>query len=357
MKNFFLKLLILFTYGYAGQTSIGIFTFGASNGSKSWDSTAIQSGITGSEEAIIYLSKELAELGYRVTVFGNPPTGSADSLETSNPRYVDASGDNGQFFDIAIAWRAPVSYPLQKRGRKVYLWPHDVYFSILPSEQADGFEEVLWLSEWQRMQWISANPKYQKYTCIFGNGIFPEQFPPVRPRDNPYSCIYASNYGRGLEILLEIWPRVKVRFPQATLDIYYGWQHWGTLTSEKEAKMRARLNEIAHLDVHDHGLVGHQELMEAFGKASFWTYPCIAAEVFCITALRAQLAGAIPVIIEHSALQETVRSGYRCASPNEYFSTLIKALRQAEQVTLEQRLETGRFVLDQFTWKNIAKQW
>ncbi|MBS0626853.1 MAG: glycosyltransferase family 1 protein, partial [Verrucomicrobia bacterium] len=246
---------------------------------QTWDPDSIKSGITGSEEAVIYMSEQLADLGYKVTVFGKPPLNSSYSEQGQNPRYLDVKTfDNAKaVYDIAISWRMPVlASELKKCARKVYFWPHDRTFPLrLAKEQIEAFDDVLWVSEWQRKEWISKNPKFEKFTNIFGNGINPNQFKTVTKRKNPYSCIYGSNYGQGLSVLLDIWPKIKEEFPKATLDIYYGWRHFGFLTAEQEAKMRKQIVDLQPLGVIDHGMVGHYELNEAYSKASFWTYPCI----------------------------------------------------------------------------------
>lgn len=328
------------------------------HGATAWDPDSIKSGITGSEEAVIYMSQQLAKLGYDVTVLGDPPKNSPHSDPSANPRYVNFNYRNGKKYDIAIAWRTPFNaMDLKQIARSVYLWPHDTYHSPLTPRQINGFEGVLWISKWQKDFWVSVNPGFNKFKPIFGNGINPDQFLPVVERKNPYSCIYGSNYGRGLEVLLEIWPKIKEAHPKATLDIYYGWQHWGLLSPEKELRMRQQITQYAPLDVREHGLVSHEELNKAYSEASFWTYPCIAPEVFCITAIRAQLAGAIPVIIDGSALPETVRYGYRCSNANEYFDTLNKALSEADKISVEQRKEMGHFILQEYTWEAVAKEW
>jgi glycosyltransferase involved in cell wall biosynthesis len=238
---------------------------------------------------------------------------------------------------------------LKQIAQKVYLWPHDVLESSFTTQD---FDDVLWLSRWQRDQWISVQPSFAKFTKIFGNGINPEQFRPVSVRKNPFSCIYASNYARGLEVLISIWPNIKKLFPLSKLDIYYGWQHWGLLPNFREQQLR---KSIAHLpDVIEHGQVGHEELNRAYEASSFWTYPCIASETFCISALRAQLAGSVPVIIKHSALEETVRHGYCCSRIEDYYSTLKNALSRAEEIDNAYRLRMGEFILNTFTWERIA---
>ncbi len=361
-----LSSLLFFTFLHAGipqpekeayQKTIAIFTYPV-HGQPAWDPNSIKEGIAGGEEAVIYMSQELAELGYKVLVFRTPPKNSPYGLEGANPRYVNFDYDDGTKFDIGISWRMPTAAEAYKmRAQKVYLWPHDIAWGHQTLDQISAFDDVLWLSNWHRQNGIAHNKAYEKFTEIFGNGINLDHFQPVLERDNPYSCIYGSNYARGMEILLDIWPTVKKEYPKATLDIYYGWEHWGLLSKEQELKLRAQIAQLASLDVHEHGKIGHEELNKAYGKASLWTYPCIAAETFCITALRAQLSGAIPVIIEGSALTETVRSGYKCSTKEQYLETLLTAMKNADKITQEERKKIGDFVRKEYTWKAIAIKW
>lgn len=356
--TFFLVFLMMTAlYGNSPPKTIAIFTFDVPT-LPTWDPDSIKSGITGSEEAVIYISQKLADKGYKVLVFGKPPQNSPYSKETSNPRYVPFNFLIPSKFDIAIAWRMPgAATQLKNIAHKVYLWPHDTIYQTIPLNEINAFTDVLWLSQWQRAQWVAVNPGFVKFQNIYGNGVNLDQFAPIQERENPYSCIYGSNYGRGLAILLQIWPRIKEQFPQATLDIYYGWKHWGLLSNEQEAIMREQVKNLENSGVKEHGLVGHEELNQAYAKASFWTYPCIMPECFAITALRAQASGAVPVVIQRTALQETVRSGYKCAEPKDYLQTLIQAMQEAPTITREQRQQMRTFVGNEFTWDKIADKW
>lgn len=355
-----LIFFLLFSFQLSAEPkTVAIFTY-AVPGGKPWDCDSIHSGITGSEEAVIYMSQALAKLGYRVVVFGTPPAHSPHGLESANPRFVPLDFKESERFDIGISWRMPnASSWIKNRANNVYFWPHDTPHPSyqVSTEEIETYKDVLWISSWQREPWIASFPAFAKFTKVFGNGINPDQFSPIRERENPYSCIYASNYARGLEILLDLWPAIKQQFPQATLDIYYGWQHWGLLSPSQEKKMKYQVEALKLFDVKEHGMVSHEELHQAFAKASFWTYPCIYPETFCITGIKAQMAGACPVIIDGSALPETVALGFRCTQSSQYYDTLVQALLYAESLTLEQRKAMGRFVEEKFTWKKIAQQW
>jgi glycosyltransferase involved in cell wall biosynthesis len=341
----------------ASPKTVSIFTYRSPTGD--WDPDKVKTGLTGSEEAVVYMSQELANLGYDVTVYANIPPSSPYSTSKSNPRFIEI-GSRTTHCDIGISWRMPFSGSLLKSiAQKAYLWPHDcLTFSPakLSEEDINAFDGVLWLSESQRKQWSSYYSGFGQFTDIFGNGIPAAQFSPILQRENPYSCIYGSSYDRGLHLLLDVWPAVKERFPRATLDIYYGAK---LMHPTEVAIIYSRLSKMTHLDVREHGAVGHEELTRAYERTSFWTYPCTAPQVetFCITALRAQFAGAVPVILEGGALKETVQHGYKCSLAQEYLDTLLKAMREAETISIEQRKLQREFVLEKYTWLGIASRW
>lgn len=350
-------VIICLCWSYLAGASVAIHTFKVL-GAPAWDPESIKTGIAGSEEAVIYMADELVKLGHQVWVFGDPPKGSRHQAPSANPRYVPIGTAASGKFDAAISWRQPyMANALKQTASKVYLWPHDTFHGPISKEEVEAFDGIFWLSEWQRAQWAESQKAFEGFTPIFGNGLILEQFERGKARENPHALIYGSNYARGLVHLLDIWPLIKYKYPKATLDIYYGWQHWGLLTQAQERDLRTKVSALKYLGVTDHGKVGHKELAEAFERASIWAYPCTAPETFCITALKAQLAGAIPVVLEGSALKETVRHGYKTDRLADYRELLMKAMKEAEETGVEERKKMGDFIVEEFTWKAIAEKW
>src|SRR5579883_500940 len=108
-----------------------------------WDQDSIQTGVAGSEEAIIFISRELARLGYNVLIMGKPPKESRYSHSSANPRYVDLNEMRfTKKIDIAISWRQElIGWQLKSVADKVYFWPHDVLYEPISSEQLEAFED------------------------------------------------------------------------------------------------------------------------------------------------------------------------------------------------------------------------
>ena len=81
-----------------------------------------QVGHRGGRKVFIYISQELAKLGYKVSVFGNAPLNSAYSGVEANPRFVPHQPVLGSKFDIGIAWRMPGSAEDLGRSPPEYIY-------------------------------------------------------------------------------------------------------------------------------------------------------------------------------------------------------------------------------------------
>lgn len=138
---------------------------------------------------------------------------------------------------------------------------------------------------------------------VIGLGCWPEQLKDGLKQDK--LCIYTSSPDRGLKYLQEIWPEVTEK-TGAVLKSSYGGS--GKVFSPVE------MNEL-------------------YKTAKFWLHPMKnnAIELFCISGLKAQAAGCIPVVIPRMALAETVKYGV-FAVDGDYKQKLIKAIQQPPKV-------------------------
>jgi glycosyltransferase involved in cell wall biosynthesis/GR25 family glycosyltransferase involved in LPS biosynthesis len=355
-------------WGSTGTPNLAIVC--ADRAGEPWDpETMRRHGMGGSEEAVAYAAESLARHGALVTVYATPPEDTLHGFPPANPRFLPralfadhCSAGGGARFDAVVVWRDPhVPDAVLDAGRRRLLWLHDV---LLPgaatSAALDRFDRVLWLSRFQYETAGGADAVPEERCLFTANGIVPEQFSAGDDdlRRDPYRCVYASSYARGLEVLLDAWPRAKERFPAASLDIYYGWQTWLPMPAGWEEGMRRRVASLAPLDVREHGRIGHERLARELQGASFWTYPCTVPETFCITGLKAQRAGCVPVVVRGGALAETVIDGFHCDRPEEYADLLLAALaRAADRAFLDPLRRRLRDWGARHSWDAITSRW
>lgn len=174
----------------------------------------------------------------------------------------------------------------------------------------------------------------------------------------PHSVGYFSAYYRGLECLLAMWLKIRERVPDATLDVYYGWESWLGLQGPDDfyERMERKFKELEPHGVTVHGRVSHQELADAMRSIQVWAYPTEFTEIHCITALKAQEAGCYPVTTNVGALAETVQSGVKIKTKRIY-SDEYKQEKFIEAVceALEKGL-TGNPVPNT-SWGTVASEW
>lgn len=276
-----------------------------------WGPSGLEKGIGGSEEAIIRISRELVKLGYSVTVFGTPGEEAGLDGEVEYRHYWEFNSKDQ--FDIFISWRSPEQFDQKFNARKSYLWLHDVMDKEeFIDERLANLDRVIFVSQYHR----DLYPFIPEKKCfVSGNGITPEDFIELDGKfeRDPHRVIYMSSHVRGLQLIYEVWADVKKEVPDAKLDIYYGWGSYDSVNKSNPERMAWKekmLKWEKELDgVTDHGKIGHKQIAEEIFKSGVWAYPCPFPEVYCITAVKAQAGGAVPVSSNFAALKETVQFG------------------------------------------------
>lgn len=182
----------------------------------------------------------------------------------------------------------------------------------------------------------------------------------------PFSCIYTSSYDRGLEHLLTIWPTVKEAVKGATLDIYYGWQIFDSFYSNNPSSMKWKERMVEMMKapgITHHGRVPQKEIEEAMKQTAIWAYPTHFGEINCITGLKAQAFGAVPVVINYAALETTVQFGIKIQGDiydpevkDTFTKQLIWALQNPKWQE-EVRKPMQEWASKKFPWSEIAKHW
>lgn len=169
---------------------------------------------------------------------------------------------------------------------------------------------------------------------------------------------YFSAYYRGLECLLDMWPKIRESIPDATLDVYYGWESWVGLEGEDDfyIRMEQKFKKFASEGVTVHGRVSHEELAKAMLEIQVWAYPTQFEEIHCITALKAQEAGCYPVVANVAALKETVVQGDRLNTKKIYIDEYqqLKFVKAVVAALKEKKTSTP---VPDCDWSDVGKKW
>lgn len=244
-----------------------------------WSPKSQKSGIGGSEEATIEVSRELAKLGHEVTVYNRcgDDEGTYDGVKFENYEYFDETEA-----DILILWREP-DYVLKFKDVKAkkILWLHDTISELQILPVIHFLDHIFVLSTYHAGLYKNI-PKEK--LVVTQNGINLNHFKQKVDRD-PYKLVYGSSYDRGLLELLEMWQEIKLAVPEATLNVFYG---WGGIDKQIEAgneefqNFKDRIEYLLKQEGIKHlGRISHDEVAKEFLSAGVWVYPCWFPEISC----------------------------------------------------------------------------
>jgi glycosyltransferase involved in cell wall biosynthesis len=270
----------------------------------------------GSETATIRTAKEFKKLGYDVVVMGNV----IDSVSIDGVRYI--SREYGQEYldrnkmDVIIISRyLHFLTHFRFSTEQLYLLNHDVCYlpwgidknvennwnlqaklgNVLFERSIERFDNIICLTNWHRDHYTKLYPFTRDKIYVWGNGIEFEMFPPHRPKiKNKF--IWVSRAARGLRRMLDMWPEIKERYPDATLDIY----SYSGAGEEDVVERCQSLEGVIH-----HGGVPQSVLLDRMQDAEYWFYPTNFEETYCITALEMQHSKVCCVCTNLAALRDT----------------------------------------------------
>ena len=311
-----------------------ILCFVADGGFKPWDGNSIyKEGVGGSETYIIEMAAGISNItNYIVYVFCNTNT----EKKIGNVIYININNYisfiNEYKVDLAIISRyseyIPVS--LENNVGSIYFVLHDLKASgnIIPLDVR--LKKIFCLSEWHKNYFLNEFPSMKDRIDIFPNGINLNSFSNkiIKIKN---SFIYSSFPNRGLLQLLRMFPEIRRRVPNSTLNIFCDLNNGYVLSvAKKEIEEIIVLLSQQKDYVTNHGFQSKNELYEHMLRSEIWLYPCTFKETFCVTALEMAAAGVLAITTDLAALKETVgdRGIMISGDPNskEWVDTVIGRL-------------------------------
>lgn len=318
---------------------------------------SLKEGTSGSYTALIYLCKEWAKSGRKVTVYApcGDKAGIYDGVEYIN-HYKFNPEDT---FDILIIFQHSYILPLPIKARKLCLEWQDIFGKKLqPKEKLVKFDLIFAKSQYQR-QLMDFIPD-EKFVIVT-NGIDGKIAKLSSNKKEPFRLVYASRYYRGLEEMLTYgWPIIKREIPEAELHIYYGFvfREMGKSQNEWRHKMIELMQQPG---VTDHGKVGQDQLILDKSHASIHYYAGTYPEIDCISLRESAAVGCVPVTTTCGVFAEKEYAVKVEGEPKAQETQETVAYKIIELLQNPQELENIRqkfyTLAVQETWDKIAQVW
>jgi glycosyltransferase involved in cell wall biosynthesis len=283
-------------------------TFWAPTNLEEWAPPRLtETGLGGSETAVIQIARRFADDAWRVNVYTNA---GAYEGTYENVGYWDARRyDFNAPATVGVAWRQPHSGAALNADHRL-LWCHDLNYGPLEPGIFSVYDKVLGVSDWHAKALRSYYDLPEQQAGFVPNGIDLSYFADSQ-RKVPFRCVYASSPDRGLLQLLHLWPQIIGGESGAELHIAYGFD-----TIDKMIELgRTDLipfKEAVEKKVADtpqvvwRGRLPQDELAKLYEESWLWLYPTSFLEVSCISAMEAMAGGAVPVTSASGALRETI---------------------------------------------------
>ncbi len=287
----------------------------------------------GTETAVAYTCEALAAQGNEVVVYCNTPAEEVvrgvDYRRAHNLRERIAP----EVFDAFGVVRHLAAFTIPVTTRALFYWCHDnleqpfthgafrffedktrrdSLVGALSLAELDGqIDRVFAVSHWQAEALQARFAWEHTRACVVGNGLQPGLF------DTTLDCtsrrpilLYSLTPDRGLRSLLEIFPQVRARVPEAELHVYSR----STLYGESDSADRELFGDLYERAEAMEGVtlfepLPQRDLAKRMMEAMVYVYPAHVNETFCISLLEAQAAGLVCVSSEFGAIPERICHG------------------------------------------------
>jgi glycosyl transferase family 25 len=315
--------------------------------------------IGGSESAVAYLANNL-DKQYEIYIVGD-----VEEEKYDNVNYVSIANAIGLFkreaFKTIIVSRYISFYQIFQHfsAYETYIWAHDTeligYGTSMSTEQilskfSNEITGCVCQTEWHKNLFASRYPALKDRILTINNGINTELFP-LQSQKIKNRFLYSSCGERGLSTLLQLWPEIVSKLPDAELFIS---SYNEFPKNEEERRMEKIIQEnsssIKHL-----GRLSQPELYSLMSTVEYWLYTNCFLETSCITSLEMLASNVICLYYPIAGLNDTIGEyGIKVYQGSEIKELLLLVEDEERKKSLKAR---GKDYAMSCSWKNRASNW
>jgi glycosyltransferase involved in cell wall biosynthesis len=339
----------------------------------------------GSESALCYLAEALARAGHEVVVFH--PGG--DSAVSRGVRCLRLDGQTPPALPpldalvvLNLAGQGQTFRRLPPATAALILWTQHATDQpavepLYEPAERQAYDAFVFVSDWQRRQYVHQFGLEPEQTVVLRNGIGPAfqnlfaDGESIRAgKRRPPVLAYTSTPYRGLDWLLDAFPRIREAVPGVTLKVFSSmgvYQIAANVDQGRFGRLYERCRQMEGVDYL--GSRPQPEMAAALREASVLSYPNSYPETSCIAVLEALAAGCVVVTSRRAALPETAAGFARLVPPEDdrpayveqFVAETVQALHDldgpdAEAVEEKLRRQVA-YVHQEHTWEGLAGQW
>ena len=341
-----------------------------------WNYTYIQkNALGGSEKAVSYISQCFPK-DYTIYISGHVKNETIGNIQYIHLNELTKLMEITPFHTVIVS-RYISFYEMFKECSfyQSFIWAHDIL--LLPYGSSLNDTQILekWnkyingcicLTEWHKNVFIERYPILKDKITLINNGLDLKSFS-IKDSDNNNNnnnnnnnteskhtnkiknkFIYSSRPDRGLNVLLNLWPKILENFPDATLVVSL----YVTFPSNPEDIILKNIID-ANDSIKFLGKLNADQLYLEMASSEYWLYPTHWPETSCITALEMLMSEVICLYYPVAGLTNTMGNyGIQVQSGKE-IDTLV-SLTDFKKETLR---KNGREYAETCSWSNRCEKW
>ena len=326
-----------------------------------WNYTfSINNALGGSETAVTCLTKNFPK-DYTIYVAGD-----VEEETVENIRYINFNNLNNLIkttaFHSIIVSRYLNFYELYRNfsAYQTFIWGHDItlyaYGSDLSvegilSKWASKITGCICQTEWHKSLFLSSFPQLKDKITTINNGINVDLFnskdiTKVNKIVNRF--IYTSCSERGLLKLVQLWPSILDKLPDAELVIS---SYNNFPKSDEDIKILEIITKIP--SIKHMGKLNRSELYNLMATAEYWLYTSYFEETSCITSLELLASEVICLYYPVAGLVNTVGDyGIKISEGNEIDALLSLSINKKTELKRK-----GKEYALSCSWQNRVIEW
>jgi glycosyltransferase involved in cell wall biosynthesis len=341
-----------------------------------------QRGLTGSELSCFTLARELVTRGHEITLFAGM-TPSSIGLNWHGVKLIPIEGLSSTLNDewhAVYAWNDPGDlHPVSWRILRLCNLQINDFGHCRP-----GFDDYVdvWTSPSEsHRKTVGVKAPYPHKFVVIPNGCDPSWYETGKKVQG--RVIWASSPDRGLHHLLQVWPEIRRRVPEAHLRILYRLKPWMNYFVNIDTKVDPNRPDMAEFAVRAlylrealrryeaAGWLGvevcdsqsHLQMRQEWAEASVLAYPCDTAlytEGFSVSLMEACASGTLAITTDQDALGEVYGSsvpfvkapvGERLA---EFTDLVVRGL--TDEIFRREWLGKSTALAKRYKWTGIAER-
>lgn len=336
-------------------------------------------GLTGSENSFFNAARALAARGHEVIVTceGKGPSKPA---QLEGATFIPLPDHDSTSFlprdcDAYLSWNEPdlLRFVPEKKARIEVHQINDYGFAMA------GFDyyvdKYVCLSETHKKRLLDVTQFDPAKFDVIPNSIDLTFYRDVLPLSERGKTIaFISSPDRGLHRLLEIFPEVRARVPEAKLDVYYEWKKLMSKGRLEQNLLGLRVRHMMALlgrtgiegenGLYMRGNVSTLDVLKVLGRTRVFAYTCEPIEFtesFSVATMDACAAGCVPIVSGVDCLSEIYGSsavvvpGKPVRSKQQWIDEICKALTDDDHAEAV-RKRTVAFAQD-YDLRKIAVRW